>query len=169
MSVEKTVVEIGLPIYLDINKQLRYRPYFNSHMVIWYTPVSRLPAFQFFRQTDASNPIDTTNASAEFVLVNSVTLAETDLLAHFTTAQNVTTYDGTEYYKYNASEALPSDMAEGRYYLRIADGRFVWYSEEFMACSIPNIDEVTPPSGNYMLRNDTEYVLRNATDKVLIN
>ena len=161
-------VEIGLPIYDDINKQLRYKLYFQSHIRAWYTPVDRLPAFQFYRPIDASNPIDSTNGSAEFVLVNSRTLVESDLLAYFTSAQVVTTYDLSEYYKYNAALVI-NGLSEGRYYLRIGDGIYTWYSEEFELCDIDGISDVAPSTGDYLLINATEYLLINATDKLYIN
>ena len=167
--MEITEVEIGLPIYDAKGKRLCEQPYYYGTITEWYTPINRLPAFQFYRLIDTSNPITTANANAEFVLVNSDTGAETDMMAHFTSAQVVTTYTDHEYFKYNSSVAITPDMTTGRYYLRISDGVFTWYSEDFMVCDIPNIDYVIPPSGNYLMVNSTDITLINSSDKVLIN
>ena len=162
-------VEIGLPIYDDIKKQLRYRPYFYNRITEWYTPVNRLPAFQFYRKTDTANPISTANSNAVFVLVNSVTGVETDMLAHFTSAQILTTYTEHEYYKYNSATSVSPYMSDGLYYLKISDGVLTWYSEEFYVCSTIGIDPVAPPSGDNLLSATSSYFLINATDKISIN
>ena len=166
--MEFTDVEIGLPIYRALDQQLRYRPYFNSHIIGWYSPINRLPSFQFYRAIKTGYPIDTTNGSAEFTLVNSVSGAETDLLSYFEDAHVVTDYTFSQYFKFTG-DTPKSGLSEGRYYLRISDGIDTWYSEEFFLCNNDGIVEVTPPTGEFLLHSSTEYILINGTDKILIN
>lgn len=166
--MEFTDVEIGLPIYRSADYQLRNRPYFTSHLKGWYSPLNRIPSFQFYRGIVTGYPIDTTNGSAEFVLVNSTTDAETDLLSYFETAQVTVTYTITEYFKFNGNPSI-SGLSEGLYYLRISDGISTWYSEEFYLCNMDAISSVAPPTGEFLLKNATEYILINGTDKILIN
>jgi len=166
--MEFTDVEIGLPIYRSIDYQLRYRPYFNSHIIGWYTPINRLPSFQFYRAITTGHPIEAANADAEFVLVNTVTSAETDLMSYWEIANTTETYTFTEYFKHTG-DVVASGLSEGRYYLRISDGISTWYSEEFFLCNMDGLSTVSPSTGDFKMINDTDYTLINATDKVLIN
>ena len=166
--MEFTDVEIGLPIYRSIDYQLRYRPYFNSHIIGWYSPLNRLPSFQFYRAITTGYPIDSTNGDAEFKLVNTVTSVEIDLMSYWEIANTVATYTFSEYFKHTGDVVI-GGLSEGRYYFRIGDGINTWWSEEFFLCNMDGLAVVTPPTGSFKMINDTDYTLINATDKVLIN
>jgi hypothetical protein len=73
-----------------------------------------------------------------------------------------------EYFKHTGDVVL-NGLSEGRYYLRISDGINTWYSEEFFLCNMDGLSTVSPPTGDFLLKNATEYILINATDKILIN
>lgn len=146
-------IDIGLPFFDRIGKQLSRRSYFNSHMTNWLSADNRFPNFQF----NAGDP----SGFVSFDLVNSETGATTDFLAHFNSNCIETIIDGDYVYTYMG--LVDVSVANGRYYFHVVtNGSGSFYSEEFTMCgSITTSDD-------YLLLDATDYLLLDATDKLKI-
>ena len=147
------VVEIGLPFYDVIEKQLNKKVYFNSHLTDWLTKENRLPPFQFYN-TDSSG-------IGDFDLVNFETGASISLLTYFNTnvAENVV--DGKYYYTHVGRVDIA--LSVGRFYLyaRNVSRSMEWWSEVFTVCEgSENTDR--------LLISNTDYLLLDGTDRLLI-
>lgn len=125
MTAYRTI-EIGLPFYGDINKQMRYKPYYNSAVKELIYPIGKLPYFQFYGYEGASGLTD-------FDLINVDTGAITSFLAHFNSYGGTTNVgDIDKYYYYANSQA--ASLVSGRYYFYAKDDLSQeWWSEIFVA------------------------------------
>ena len=146
-------IDIGLPFFDDINKQLRYRPYFSAYLSNWLSADNRIPSFQF--------NVGTTIGIDTFDLVNSETGATTDYLGYATAWVDVTVL-GTEYV-YTHIGVTDVSVSNGRYYFHVVGtgGKEFW-SEEFVMCG--QIEE----SSDYLLLTSTDYLLIGGTDRLKI-
>lgn len=147
------VIDTGLPFFDDINKQLRYKPFFNSHIAEWRSASNRILPFQ----------LNTGSASgmATFSLINSNTGATTDYLAYFN-ANTTVSVVGSEYI-YSHLGLVDVVVSSGRYYFyALATGGREYWSEEFIMCS--GVTETT----DYLLISKVDYLLIGGTDKLII-
>ncbi len=146
-------LDIGLPFFDDIGKQVSKQPYFHSYLADWISADNRLPNFQI-------------NAGAvsgitHFVLINSKTLAETDYLAYFN-ANTIETLHYGEYY-YTHLGLTDVVIPNGRYYFyAFGTGGRIWWSEEFVVCG--NIEE----EHCYLKISTDDYLLIGGTDRLKI-
>ncbi len=147
-------IDIGLPFYDDINKQVRYNPAFVSHSVSWRSSENRFLPFQL--NTGSASGMDT------FELVSSVTLATTDFLAYFNANTTVNLISSEYIYSHLGNTDVV--VANGRYYFHaIATGGREYWSEEFVMCS--GITE----SDDFLLISHSDYLLIGGTDRLIIN
>jgi len=147
------IIEIGLPFFDDINKQVSKKSYFNSYIMDWKSAGNRFLPFQF--------NAGVTSGIVSFDLVNSETGTTVDYLSHFTTNMISTEIEGDYYYTYLG--LVDVSVATGRYYFHVvgAGGR-EWWSEEFVMCG--DIEE----EYEYLLISTTDYLLLDSTDKLKI-
>ena len=120
-------IEIGLPFYDDINKQIVNKPYYNSSIKEWVCPDTAYPSFQFSLTPDA------TATMATFDLVNYDTGATTDLTTYFT--NNVSVIDRDVYgYYFTHLGNIASSLTNGRYYFHaVSDNEgYERFSEVFV-------------------------------------
>jgi len=116
--------EIGLIFYTDINRQSRYKPYFNTYSGGWIFPTNKLPYFQFYGYEAATG---LTNLD----VINIDTGASVSVLATFNTYGDVTNVrDIDKCYSYDSDQVI--SLAEGRYYIYAKDDLdYEWWSEVF--------------------------------------
>ena len=116
--------EIGLVFFDDINKQARYKPYFNTYEGGYIYPINLLPQFQFYGYEAATG---LTNLD----IINIDTGASTSFLSHFNTYGSITPVgDIDQYYLYDSTQSVT--LAEGRYYIYAKDDLDQeWWSEVF--------------------------------------
>jgi len=149
-------IETGLPFFDNINKQGRFKPYFNAYLKEWLTPSNRLPPFQFMGQVDNLPMI-------EFKLINIGTGAIADYLTYFNTNVTVVSLDITNRYLHLGNIDVPV-IDEGRYYLyakTTLDGNDVeWWSDVFTICGITG--EI-----GYLKVSETDYLLIASGDKLI--
>lgn len=118
-----------LPIYDNIEKQIRYNGYCNEPLFINQIPSDKLPEFAYLREI---------NPTFNFTL--SVRDLEGNEVANFTEGElgpllTITTYDdGTELVALNSlfdSFGSGEELENGKYYLVLTDGVDTYYSEVF--------------------------------------
>ena len=147
------VIDSGLPFFDDINKQLRNKPFFNSHMVEWRSASNRILPFQL--NTGSVSGMGT------FSLINSISGVTVDYLAYFTANTTVALVDGEYIYSHLGLNDVV--IASGRYYFYgLATGGREFWSEEFLVCS--GVTETV----DYLLISKTDYLLISGTDKLII-
>ena len=147
------VVNIGLPFFDSINKQVRMKPFFMGYLAQWKGSANRILPFQL--------NVGATSGIVSFDLINSVTGTTTDYLAYFTANTLLTEVD-LEYY-YTHLSLVDVTVTNGRYYFHaIGAGGGEWWSEEFVMC-----DGVEEESA-YLLIDDADYLLIGTTDRLYI-
>jgi len=148
-------LDIGLPFFDDINKQLSKKPYFNSHIVNWLSAGNRFPPFQI---KDLSG-----SGMLNFDLINSVTGATVSYLSYFTANTTINLLGSSTYY-YSHLGLEDVTVANGRYYFyaKNVSSTKEWWSEEFIMCD--NIEE----QPDYLLISSTDILLVDSTDKLRI-
>jgi len=155
---EFRTIEIGLPFFDNINKQMRYSPYFNSHIKDWLSADNRFLPFQICLDTSSSGLVS-------FDLINSITGATTDYLTYFGANTTQTDLDPTGTHNYYITHLGLADVvvSGGRYYFYAVgvNGR-KWWSEEFTMCG-----DITTDT-DYLLISKDDYLLISATDKLII-
>jgi|18_taG_2_1085343.scaffolds.fasta_scaffold14426_3 hypothetical protein len=147
-------IDIGLPFFDDINKQVKNQTYFASHSVSWISSDNRFLPFQ----------VNSAGVSgmATFELVNSVTATTTNFLAHFNANTIETLVDGEYIYTYYGNVDVV--VANGRYYFHaVSTGGREWWSEEFVMRG-----DITE-SDDFLLISKDDYLLIGGTDKLIIN
>jgi len=152
-AIEFDTIEIGLPFFDNINKQMRYSPYYNSHIKSWLSADNRILPFQI-----SSGTVD---GIATFNLINSITGVVTDYKAYFDANTIETLVDGEYYYTHLGLKDVV--VSGGRYYFyAVGTGGRKWWSEEFVMCGdiIAEID--------YLLISASDYLLISAADKLII-
>jgi len=128
MSIK--TVETGLPFFTDIQKQARYRSYFNTYLQEWICPKNRLPALQFYGSDGASS-------FTNFDLIDADTGATVSYLTHWNANHTTATVDIEKYYMYAGTYAVT--LTPGRYYLYAKDDlNSEWWSEVF---TVTNLEE----------------------------
>ncbi len=153
---EFRTIEIGLPFFDNINKQIVNKPYYNSSIKKWLSPQHRLPNFQF-AITEADTPTVTT-----FNLVNLNTGVSTSYLTYFSANVIVVDRDLDGYYfTHMGLEDVTVDEGDYYFYAENADG-IKWWSEVFTMCG--RVAETT----DYLLISKDDYLLIGGTDKLII-
>lgn len=129
MSIK--TVETGLPFFSNIQRQGRYRGYFNFYSQEWICPKNRLPSFQFYGTESA-----TTLVSLD--LINVETEASSSYLAHWVANGSTLQVDVERYYFYPGDVAVTA-ITPARYYLYAKDDVGAeWWSEVF---TVTNLEE----------------------------
>lgn len=124
------IAEAGLPLFDDINKQTRNKPYYNANFKEWICPVNRYPSFQF---NATSAAIYASN------LVNIDTGVEVSIKTHLDANYVVTIWrDGIIYnHTYSGDVEVSPVTASGRYYIYIKDDNdYEWWSEVFTITNV---------------------------------
>ena len=147
-------LDIGLPFFDDINKQVSKQGYFNTHLIDWRSADNRFLPFQIEDSLGAG--------LSQFDLVNTETGASVSYLTYFNSNVVVTLVDGEYYYTHQG--LIDVSVTNGRYYFyaKNASSSREWWSEEFVMCG--NITEEI----NYLLISTDDYLLIGGTDRLLI-
>lgn len=147
-------LDIGLPFFDDINKQVSKHEYFNNHIVDWKGAKNRFLPFQI---------TDTLGAGlSQFDLVNSETGSSVSYLSYFNANVITTLVDGVYYYTHQG--LVDVSVGNGRYYFyaKNASSSKEWWSEEFVMCDGINEED------DYLLISTDDYLLIGGTDRLLI-
>lgn len=149
-------IEIGLPFFDNINKQIRNKPYYNSSIKQWLSAFNRFPDFQI-SISEASIP-----TMSVFSLINVDTGVVSDQLVYFNA--NVINIDRDVLGYYWTHMGLTDvTVDEGRYYFYAKNADDIeWWSEVFVMCG--NITK----SIDYLLLDETDYLLIGGTDRLII-
>jgi len=147
------IVNIGLPFFDNIGKQVSKKPFFDTYLMDWKGSANRILPFQI--------NVGVTSGMTSFDLINSNTGTTTDYLAYFT-ANTLLTEVESEYY-YTHLSLVDVSITNGRYYFHaVGAGGGEWWSEEFVMCD--GIEEIS----SYLLIDDADYLLIGATDRLYI-
>ena len=151
---EFRTIEIGLPFFDNINKQVSKSPYYNSHIKDWLSADNRFLPFQISLGSSASGILT-------FNLVNSITGAITDYKAYFIANTTEKLVNGEYIYSHLGLKDVV--VSGGRYYFYAVSvaGR-KWWSEEFVMCG-----DITKDT-DYLLISVSDYLLIGGTDKLII-
>lgn len=116
----------ALRIYTSLDQQHRNKPYAYGHAAPICTTRNQVPPFQVVYPLDAASV-------NSVVLISRETGAETDIYPGMVLAGLKTnTFPDYKILKWRASTAIPGSlMGEGVYYLKISNGVYIWYSEDF--------------------------------------
>ena len=122
------MIEAGLLLFDDINKQARNKPYYNANLKEWICPTNRYLPFQF-RNLIVSNTI------TSFDIINVDTGVTTDKLVYFDANTTRVFRIGWAYYSHLGDVSVVT--APGRYYFYIQDaGGYEWWSEVFTVTDV---------------------------------
>lgn len=116
----------ALRIYPSAGMQHRYKPYAYGQAAPICINRNQVPPFQVVYPLDAA----TVNA---VTLIRRETETETDIFPAMVLAGlKTTSYATYKILKWRASTIIPGPLlAEGTYYLKISNGVYIWYSEDF--------------------------------------
>jgi hypothetical protein len=117
----------ALRIYSSLEQQHRFKSYAYGASAPITINRNQVPPFQVVY------PIDAANVNS-VVLISRETGAEVDVFTEMEFAGLKTvTFPGYKILKWRASTVIPGPlMAEGMYYLKIGNGVYFWYSEDFV-------------------------------------
>jgi hypothetical protein len=148
------VVNIGLPFFDNIGKQVRNKPFFNGYLADWKGAANRFLPFQIVESLGAG--------MSQFDLVNTETGVSVSYLTYFNSKVLVSLVDGEYYYTHLG--LVDVSVADGRYYFyaKNASSSREWWSEEFVMCD--GIEE----ENSFLLISKTDYLLIGGTDRLYI-
>lgn len=147
-------INIGLPFFDDINKQVSKKPFFTNYLVEWLSASNRFLPFQV--------NVGEMSGVKDFDLINSVTGETIDYIDYFNDNVIETEVDGEYYYTHLG--IVDVNVANGRYYFYLnGGGGQEWWSEEFIMC-----DGGAEEEYEYLLVSVDDYLLLDSTDKLKI-